>query len=60
LRYADGRSQWKRIKRENIPKDMETAIKHLYQPARYVETYQGSTLTFPDGDTINYQAVVKD
>jgi len=55
LRYADGKSNWKRIKPEHIPKDMETAIKHVNEPARYVETNQGSTLTFPGGDSLNYQ-----
>lgn len=60
LQYADGKAAWKKIKRENIPYDMETAIKHVNEPARFVETYQGSTLTFPDGDTLNYQDLIKD
>jgi hypothetical protein len=60
LRYADGKADWKRIKRENMPTDMKTAIKHLNEPARYVETKQGSTLTFSGGDTLNYQDIIKD
>jgi hypothetical protein len=60
LRYADGKADWKRIKRENMPTDMKTAIKHLNEPARFVETKQGSTLTFPGGDTLNYQDIIRD
>lgn len=60
LRYADGKAEWKLIKRENMPTDMKTAIKHLNEPARFVETKQGSTLTFPGGDTLNYQEIIRD
>jgi hypothetical protein len=60
LRYADGKADWKRIKRETMPTDMKTAIKHLNEPARFVETKRGSTLTFPGGDTLNYQEIIRD
>jgi hypothetical protein len=59
LQYADGKADWKRIKPDNMPTDMQLAIKHLNQPARFVETKQGSTLTFPGGDTLNYQAIIR-
>ncbi len=55
MQYADGKAAWKRIAEENGPKDCAVAAKNRLKWARYVETKQGSTLTFPSGDTITYQ-----
>ncbi len=55
LQYADGKGAWKRINRDNIEKDFIVAGKNVFKWGRYVETKQGSTLTFPGGDTIIYR-----
>jgi hypothetical protein len=54
IHYADGKTAWKRIIPDNMPKNGRLAAKHLYKPGRYVETKKGSTLTFPGGDTLVY------
>jgi hypothetical protein len=60
VRYHDGKADWRRIHPDNMPKDAKKAFNHLNQPARYVETSRGSTLTFPDGETINYRKMILD
>jgi hypothetical protein len=55
MQYADGKAAWKRIAEENGPKDCAVAAKNRLKWARFVETKKGSTLTFPNGDTITYQ-----
>jgi hypothetical protein len=57
LHYADGKMVWKRLNPDNVRNDSKLAIKHRSQPARYVETKQGSTLTFPNGDTLLYYEI---
>lgn len=57
MRYADGKAEWKRINRDNVRKDTEIAAENRFKPARYVETRNGGTLTFPDGDTVVYHDV---
>jgi hypothetical protein len=54
LQYADGKAAWKRINPDNVRNDTKLAAKFRFQPARYVETKQGSTLTFPSGETLLY------
>jgi hypothetical protein len=55
MQYADGKAAWKRVNEENGPKDCTVVAKNLFKWARVVETKKGSTLTFPNGDTIIYQ-----
>lgn len=57
MQYADGKAAWKRIAEENGPKDSAIAAKNRLKWARFVETKKGSTLTFPNGDTITYQNI---
>jgi hypothetical protein len=59
LQYQDGKMEWKVIQRDNLKAHFEIAAKNILKPARFVETKQGSTLTFPDGDTILYRNVDK-
>lgn len=54
MHYPDGRAEWKRINRDNVTGDTRTAEKNRLKPARFVETRNGGTLTFPDGDTVTY------
>jgi hypothetical protein len=54
LQYADGKVAWKRINPDNVRNDTALAVKNRFVPARYVETKQGSTLTFPRGETLIY------
>lgn len=55
LQYQDGQAAWKRINPDDIPKSAAIAENNRLKPARYVETRNGSTLTFPDGKTILYR-----
>jgi hypothetical protein len=57
MQYADGKAAWKRINEANGPKDSAIAAKNRFKWARFVETKKGSTLTFPNGDTIIYQNI---
>ena len=57
MQYADGKASWKRINEENVRKDSAVAVKNRLKWARFVETKKGSTLTFPNGDTIIYQNI---
>lgn len=54
LQYADGSTALKRLDPDNARKDSRTVLENLFKPARYVETTQGSTLTFPCGKTLIY------
>jgi hypothetical protein len=54
LTYAEGRAAVKQLDPEALPKAAKTTAKNLFEPARYVETTQGSTLTFPNGHTVVY------
>lgn len=54
LDYAEGKAALKRVNPDNVRKETQTVAKNLQRPARYVETSQGSTLTFPCGDTVTY------
>lgn len=55
MQYGSGESSWKKVDESNVRKDTLVAMKNRYRPAKYVETKNGSTLTFSDGDTIVYQ-----
>jgi hypothetical protein len=59
LQYQDGKAAWKLINPDNPRQQTAVAAKNLLKPARFVETKKGSTLTFPSGDTINYQEIPK-
>ena len=54
LQYADGKKKLKRIDPDNLRAGTRMALENLGKPGKYVETTQGSTLTFPCGDTMNY------
>ena len=54
LNYADGKAALKRVNPDNVRKASKMAAENAFQPARYVETSQGSTLTFPCGGTLTY------
>lgn len=54
LQYRDGKYALKRVDPESIRGDSRTIAKNLFKSARYVETKQGNTLTFPCGQTLNY------
>lgn len=54
LTYAEGRSAVRQLDPDALPKAATTTAKNLFAPSRYVETTQGSTLTFPNGDTVVY------
>ncbi|MDQ1239513.1 MAG: hypothetical protein QG577_1699 [Thermodesulfobacteriota bacterium] len=55
MQYGSGESSWKKVDPGNVRKDTVTAMKNRLSPAKYVETKNGSTLTFADGETIVYQ-----
>ncbi len=59
LQYKDGKAAIKRLECENLAKDLKVVDKNRFQPARFVETAKGSTLTFPDGETVHYKDVKK-
>ncbi|MFH0826006.1 MAG: hypothetical protein V2B18_24895 [Pseudomonadota bacterium] len=54
LQYPNGAVKFKRLGESSGRSDVQTVSKNLHAPARFVETKQGSTLTFPGGDTITY------
>lgn len=55
IQYADGKSAWRKINPDDLPKASIIAQRHRFSPAKYVETRNGSTLTFADGETILYR-----
>jgi hypothetical protein len=57
LRYGNGKVAVKKLNGSSVPKEIKTVSKNLLKPARFVETSKGSTLTFPNGDTVNYKEV---
>jgi hypothetical protein len=57
VRYENGEAKWRRLERDNEKKHASKLVENLGLPARYVETKQGGTLTFPNGDTIIYQPI---
>lgn len=57
LQYASGKVAWKRINPDNVRNDTGLAVKNRFLPARFVETTQGSTLTFPSGETLLYYEI---
>lgn len=54
LGYPDGTAALKRIDPDTVRKSSRTAAENMMRPARFVETDQGSTLTFPCGDSLIY------
>jgi len=54
LSYAEGGAAIKQLDPGALPKAAKTTARNLFAPARYVETNQGATLTFPGGDTVVY------
>jgi len=54
VQYSDGKSCWKRLDPGNARNYAKLAQKNLLKPAKFVETKSGSTLTFPDGETLVY------
>jgi hypothetical protein len=54
MQYEDGKLEWKRVNPDNPAEQTRIATRNRLNPARYVETKRGSTLTFADGKTINY------
>ncbi len=59
LQYRDGKSEWKAIQQDNLKAHFKIAAENIFKPARFVETKRGSTLTFPNGDTILYRNLEK-
>ena len=60
LHYPEeGKSEWKRLRSDNVCKESQELAKNLYKPAKVVETKKGSTITFPCGDTFIYQDLPK-
>ena len=57
LLYADGKKAVKKLSGPNPRKDTKLVTKNLMKSARFVETEEGSTLTFPNGDTVIYSAL---
>ncbi len=57
MRYENGDAKWRRLERDNEKKHVSKLVNNLGRPARYVETKQGGTLTFPNGDTIIYEPI---
>ncbi len=60
LNYADGKTALKRVNPDNVRKAAQMAAENVLKPARYVETSQGSTLTFPCGKTLTYYDMKSD
>jgi hypothetical protein len=54
LNYSDGKTALRRLDPDNVRKATKMAAENALKPARYVETGQGSTLTFPCGETLKY------
>ncbi len=55
VQYDNGELSWKKVDPDNARKDTRIAMKNRLKPAKYVETKNGSTLTFLDGETIVYK-----
>lgn len=55
VQYDSGELSWKKVDPDNSRKDTLIAMKNRLKPAKYVETKNGSTLTFLDGETITYK-----
>ncbi len=55
VQYDSGELSWKKVDPDNARKDTQIAMKNILRPAKYVETKNGSTLTFLDGETITYK-----
>ncbi len=60
VQYADGKWKWKRLHPDSGKEERLTVWKNLYQPAKLVETKEGSTITFPCGDTVKYYNITCD
>jgi hypothetical protein len=60
LNYADGKTALKRVNPDDVRKATKMAAENAFKPARYVETSQGSTLTFPCGTTLTYYDMPND
>jgi hypothetical protein len=54
IQYPNGKADWKRMEYDNVPRDVRIAQENRWKPARYVETKNGGTITFPAGDTITF------
>lgn len=55
VQYDSGELSWKKVDPDNARNDTRIAMKNRLKPAKYVETKNGSTLTFLDGETIVYK-----
>jgi len=55
VQYDNGELAWKKVDPDNARKDTLIAMKNRLKPAKYLETKNGSTLTFLDGETIVYK-----
>jgi hypothetical protein len=60
LLHKPGKTEWKRIHPDQMPASARIAAKNVGKPARFVETKNGGTLTFPEGDTIIYRDFPKE
>lgn len=60
LQYSDGTSSYKMIDSDDRRIDSRKVAKHLFQPAKLIETKKGSTITFPDGESFVYRDWPKD
>lgn len=54
IQYASGKADWKRMECDDVRRDVRIAQQNRWKPAQYVETKNGGTITFPEGDTITF------
>jgi len=55
MQYDSGELSWKKVDPDNSRNDTLIAMKNRLKPAKFLETKNGSTLTFLDGETIVYK-----
>lgn len=54
IQYAEGKADWKQMECDNVLREVRIAQRNRGKPARIVETKNGGTITFPEGDTVTF------